>query len=85
VFARRGRIFDAQLAELQAVWAQQPRGYAGPIGPAPVQPGGPPLLIGGNAPAAFRRMTEYGAGWIMGAHDPAVRRQSGVAPCRGRG
>src|SRR6266702_2094726 len=53
VFAERGRAFDAQLAELQAVWAQQPRGYAGPIGPAPVQPGGPPLLIGGNALAAL--------------------------------
>jgi len=70
VFAERGRAFDAQLAELQAVWAQQPRGYAGPIGPAPVQPGGPPLLIGGNAPAAFRRLTEYGAGWIMGGGGP---------------
>src|SRR6266705_2619527 len=69
-FQQRGRNFDAQLAELQAVWAQQPRGYAGPIGPAPVQPGGPPLLIGGNAPAAFRRLTEYGAGWIMGGGGP---------------
>jgi hypothetical protein len=26
-----------------------------------VQPGGPPLLIGGSAAAAFRRMTEFGA------------------------
>jgi alkanesulfonate monooxygenase SsuD/methylene tetrahydromethanopterin reductase-like flavin-dependent oxidoreductase (luciferase family) len=65
-FQERGHNFDAQLAELRAVWAQQPRGYAGPIGPAPVQTGGPPLLIGGNAAAAFRRMVEFGAGWIMG-------------------
>jgi len=69
-FAGRGRAFDAQLAELRAVWAQQPRGYAGPIGPAPVQAGGPPLLIGGNAAAAFRRMTEFGVGWIMGGGGP---------------
>jgi alkanesulfonate monooxygenase SsuD/methylene tetrahydromethanopterin reductase-like flavin-dependent oxidoreductase (luciferase family) len=69
-FAERGRAFDAQLAELRAVWAQQPRGYAGPIGPAPVQAGGPPLLIGGNAAAAFRRMTELGVGWIMGGGGP---------------
>ncbi len=69
-FAERGRAFDAQLAELRAVWAQEPRGYAGPIGPAPVQPGGPPLLIGGSAAAAFRRMTEFGAGWIMGGGGP---------------
>ena len=69
-FAGRGRAFDAQLAELRAVWAQEPRGYAGPIGPAPVQPGGPPLLIGGSAAAAFRRMTEFGTGWIMGGGGP---------------
>ena len=69
-FLERGRAFDAQLAELRAVWAQQPRGHAGPIGPTPVQPGGPPLLIGGNAAAAFRRMAEFGAGWIMGGGGP---------------
>ena len=69
-FADRGRAFDAQLAELQAVWAQEPRGFAGPIGPAPVRPGGPPLLLGGSAPAAFRRMVEYGAGWVMGGGGP---------------
>lgn len=69
-FAERGRNFDSQLAELRAVWAQQSRGFAGPIGPAPAQPGGPPLLIGGNAAAAFRRMAEFGAGWIMGGGGP---------------
>jgi alkanesulfonate monooxygenase SsuD/methylene tetrahydromethanopterin reductase-like flavin-dependent oxidoreductase (luciferase family) len=35
-----------------------------------VQAGGPPLLIGGNAPAAFRRMTEFGVGWIQGGGGP---------------
>lgn len=69
-FDERGRNFDLQLAELRAVWAQQPRGYAGPIGPAPVQPGGPPRLFGGNAAATFRRMTEFGVGWIMGGGGP---------------
>jgi alkanesulfonate monooxygenase SsuD/methylene tetrahydromethanopterin reductase-like flavin-dependent oxidoreductase (luciferase family) len=69
-FGRRGRHFDAQLAELRAVWAQESQGYAYPIGPAPVRAGGPPLLIGGNAEAAFRRMTEFGAGWIMGGGGP---------------
>jgi alkanesulfonate monooxygenase SsuD/methylene tetrahydromethanopterin reductase-like flavin-dependent oxidoreductase (luciferase family) len=69
-FQERGRSFDQQLAELLAVWAQQPRGYAGPIGPAPMQAGGPPLLIGGNVAATFRRMTEFGAGWILGAGGP---------------
>lgn len=65
-FRERGRVFDRQLAELRAVWAQEPRGFAGAIGPAPAQAGGPPLLIGGTAEAAFRRMGEHGAGWIAG-------------------
>ena len=26
--------------------------------------------MGGNAPAAFRRMTEFGTGWIMGGGGP---------------
>ena len=69
-YEKRGKAFDAQLAEMRAVWAGESRGDAGAIGPAPVQPGGPPLLIGGGSPAAFRRMTEYGAGWILGAGGP---------------
>jgi alkanesulfonate monooxygenase SsuD/methylene tetrahydromethanopterin reductase-like flavin-dependent oxidoreductase (luciferase family) len=71
-FSERGRNFDAQLTEMRAVWGQQPRGFAGPIGPAPVRAGGPPLLIGGNAAAAFRRMTEFGAGWISGGGGPGA-------------
>jgi alkanesulfonate monooxygenase SsuD/methylene tetrahydromethanopterin reductase-like flavin-dependent oxidoreductase (luciferase family) len=71
-FKERGHVFDQQLAEMRAVWAQEPRGYAGPIGPAPVQAGGPPLLIGGNAAAAYRRMAEYGAGWIAGGGGPQM-------------
>ncbi|TDQ00284.1 LLM class flavin-dependent oxidoreductase [Labedaea rhizosphaerae] len=69
-FGERGRQFDAQLAELRAVWAGEERGFAGAVGPTPVQAGGPPLLIGGTAPAAYRRMTEHGAGWIAGGGGP---------------
>jgi alkanesulfonate monooxygenase SsuD/methylene tetrahydromethanopterin reductase-like flavin-dependent oxidoreductase (luciferase family) len=69
-FEDRGRAFDRQLAEMRAVWTQEPRGFAGPIGPVPVQPGGPPLLIGGNVAATARRVVEFGAGWILGAGGP---------------
>jgi alkanesulfonate monooxygenase SsuD/methylene tetrahydromethanopterin reductase-like flavin-dependent oxidoreductase (luciferase family) len=69
-FQERGRRFDGQLAEMRAVWAGEPRGFAGPIGPPPPRAGGPPLLIGGTAPAAFRRMAGYGAGWIAGGGGP---------------
>ncbi|MBO2446840.1 LLM class flavin-dependent oxidoreductase [Actinomadura barringtoniae] len=70
-FETRGRDFDAQLAEMRAVWTQEPRA-GGAIGPRPVQAGGPPILIGGNAPAAYRRMVEYGAGWIAGGGGPEM-------------
>lgn len=68
-YRERGRAFDEQLSELRAVWAQEPRG-GGPIGPVPVRAGGPPLLIGGSSPAAFRRLVEFGAGWIAGGGGP---------------
>jgi alkanesulfonate monooxygenase SsuD/methylene tetrahydromethanopterin reductase-like flavin-dependent oxidoreductase (luciferase family) len=71
-FARRGAVQDALLAEMRAVWAGEPRGTAGAIGPAPVRPGGPPLLIGGTGAAAIRRTTAVGAGWIAGGGGPAM-------------
>lgn len=71
-FAGRGKAQDALLAEMRAVWAGEPRGTAGAIGPAPVQPGGPPLLIGGLGAAAIRRTTTLGAGWISGGGGPAM-------------
>jgi len=69
-FHDRGRAFDRQLAEMRAVWAQESRGFAGPVGPPPARPGGPPLLLGGNAAASYRRVAEVGAGWILGGGSP---------------
>jgi alkanesulfonate monooxygenase SsuD/methylene tetrahydromethanopterin reductase-like flavin-dependent oxidoreductase (luciferase family) len=71
-FERRGAVFDAQLAELREVWGGASRGFAGAIGPAPTQPGGPPLLIGGMSKAATRRVVEHGVGWIAGGGGPAM-------------
>jgi alkanesulfonate monooxygenase SsuD/methylene tetrahydromethanopterin reductase-like flavin-dependent oxidoreductase (luciferase family) len=71
-FAGRGKVQDTLLAEMRAVWAGEPRGTAGVIGPTPVQRGGPPLLIGGTGAAAIRRTTALGAGWIAGGGGPAM-------------
>jgi alkanesulfonate monooxygenase SsuD/methylene tetrahydromethanopterin reductase-like flavin-dependent oxidoreductase (luciferase family) len=71
-FAGRGAVQDALLEEMRAVWSGAPRGTAGAIGPEPVQPGGPPLLIGGTGAAAIRRTTALGAGWIAGGGGPAM-------------
>ena len=75
-FDGRGAAFDAQLAEFREVWGGASRGTAGPIGPRPVQAGGPPLLIGGTGAAAIRRTVSMGAGWIAGG---------GGAPLFGQG
>ena len=46
---------------MKAVWA----GEKG-VGPAPVQDGGPDILLGGSTPAVFERVARN-AGWIAGA------------------
>ncbi len=69
-FHDRGRRLDHMIEEMTDVWAGATRGFAGPIGPRPAQPGGPPLLIGGGSAPAFRRMARRGIGWIAGGGGP---------------
>jgi len=70
----RGKAFDALLERATEVW----RGELG-VGPAPVTPGGPQILIGGQAPASFRRVARYGAGWIGGGGSPDLFRNGAAA------
>lgn len=65
-FHRRGRLFDAQLAELRRLWG----GEVGRFGPAPATPGGPRLLLGGTADAALARAARHAEGWIAGGGGP---------------
>ena len=65
----RGRRFEEMLAEWRRIWAGESFGTAGAIGP-PALDGGPELIIGGSADAAFRRAAQHGAGWIMGGGTP---------------
>lgn len=63
--AGRGRRLDRQLDELTRWW----RGEAGqpgctPVGPLPLQPGGPQLLLGGFSKAAVARLSRVGDGFI---------------------
>ena len=60
----RGATLDRQLAQVKEIWK------GGEIGPAPVRPGGPELIIGGTVDAAFERVAKYGDGWIMHAATP---------------
>jgi alkanesulfonate monooxygenase SsuD/methylene tetrahydromethanopterin reductase-like flavin-dependent oxidoreductase (luciferase family) len=60
-FHRRGRLFDAQLEELERLWKGE-----GGVGPPPASGPRPGLLIGGRSDAAFRRAARYADGWTAG-------------------
>jgi alkanesulfonate monooxygenase SsuD/methylene tetrahydromethanopterin reductase-like flavin-dependent oxidoreductase (luciferase family) len=69
-FGQRGRQFDEQLALLKRIWSGQPlREHVGPIGPAPIQPGGPQLLIGGRADVALKRVARWASGYLSSETD----------------
>jgi probable F420-dependent oxidoreductase len=69
---RRGARTAEYVKVLRAIWGTQPvefRGdfYTVPRGtalPRPVQPGGPPVLLGGTAPVALRRVGRISDGWV---------------------
>ncbi|MFU8815243.1 MAG: LLM class F420-dependent oxidoreductase [Pseudomonadales bacterium] len=70
-FANRGRRFDEYLQAMRAAWTQDRASFHGEfvsfddvvLLPKPVTPGGPPILIGGESPAAMRRAARLGDGW----------------------
>jgi alkanesulfonate monooxygenase SsuD/methylene tetrahydromethanopterin reductase-like flavin-dependent oxidoreductase (luciferase family) len=76
-FHERGKRFDEQLATMKRIWSGQPLSEkVGAIGPAPVQQGGPELLIGGYSPEAIKRISRWGNGFISaGSSDPDAARQ----------
>jgi len=66
-FHDRGRRFDRQLDLMRRIWRGETVNDAQrPVGPEPVQPGGPELLIGGTAPRALDRVGKYADGYVMG-------------------
>jgi alkanesulfonate monooxygenase SsuD/methylene tetrahydromethanopterin reductase-like flavin-dependent oxidoreductase (luciferase family) len=75
-FGDRGRRFDEQLGTLRRLFRGEPFSESvGPIGPPPVQPGGPEILIGAFAPSALKRVGQYADGYI------GVRTPSDIAAC----
>jgi alkanesulfonate monooxygenase SsuD/methylene tetrahydromethanopterin reductase-like flavin-dependent oxidoreductase (luciferase family) len=64
----RGRRFDEQLGLMKRIWAGDDAGDGvGPVGPAPIQPGGPPLIFGGRSEIALRRVAQWGEGYVTGS------------------
>lgn len=66
-FRGRGRRFEEQLTMMRRIWAGEIlEGALRPVGPAPVQPGGPEILIGGTHPKAIDRVGKFASGYVMG-------------------
>jgi probable F420-dependent oxidoreductase len=73
--ARRGDRTDEYLTVLRTLWSGSGQGFDGQfytvppsvMAPGPVQPGGPPVLLGGGAEPALRRAGRSAAGWVSGS------------------
>lgn len=62
-FERRHARLDEGVAELRRLWAGEPPfPGADPVGPAPVQAGGPPILAGVLGPKALARAARWADG-----------------------
>jgi probable F420-dependent oxidoreductase len=70
---RRGAGFEEHLLAMRAVWGPDPVQFQGrfyripeaDIGPKPVRPGGPRLMIGAGSPAALARAGRLGLGLTL--------------------
>ena len=66
--SERGAWLDEALPQIRKVWDGDGELEA-KIGPRP-QGGGPSLIVGGTAPASYRRVAEYAEGWIAPGGGP---------------
>ena len=80
-FQRRGKHVEEQLPMLRRIWAGEAAAPgSGPLGPAPVQKGGPELLIGARDPKAIARVGKWADGYISGPARPeTIKRYFDIA------
>src|SRR5205809_261773 len=62
-FDHRWQRMADQIAAMRRIWAgEAPFDDADPVGPPPVQPGGPPLVAGSMGPKALARAARWAVG-----------------------
>ena len=74
----RGARTDEALELLRALWSGAPVDFDGrftrvpglALQPGPVQPGGPPIWLGGRRPAAIRRAGRFADAWMPYMYSP---------------
>ena len=72
-YNNRGRRLEEQIATMKRIWSGKdvdPENDVGPIGPPPVQPCGPEILIGGGTPQAIARVGRLADGYLAGGTNP---------------
>lgn len=78
--SRRGAGFDEHLRAMRAVWGPNPVSFEGrfyripqaDIGPKPVRPDGPTMVVGAAAPEAVKRAARLGLGLTLVIFDWAA-------------
>jgi probable F420-dependent oxidoreductase len=89
--ARRGARADDYLACLRAIWTDDVVEYSGEfyevprsrVDPKPVQRPHPPILLGGAAEPALRRIGRVAAGWISASRHDLTRIDEAIATVKG--
>src|SRR6266550_248370 len=88
---RRGARAEEYLKVLHTLWSGGVSEFHGEfytvppsrMAPAPVQRPGPPILLGGSAPAALRRAGRMAAGWVSRSGTDLSRIGEDIAVVRG--
>jgi probable F420-dependent oxidoreductase len=86
----RGARTEEYIAVLRALWADGVSRFSGkyytvPAGradPSPVQPGGPPVLLGGSARPALQRAGRLADGWVTSSRTDLSRIAEGIEVVR---
>lgn len=87
---RRGARVAEYVRVLRVLWGSQPAEFSGEfysvprgtVAPAPVQPGGPPILLGGTAPRALRRVGQVADGWVTSSRENLSKVAANIAIVR---